>query len=162
MQRGGPSPWGTSSPPLASWTHIFPYYLFYLFWKFMVVVLGKIGWFSNKQKCFQMLQISCIPYTIGWIITIYSTNVWWIYLSRLFVGRVFDRIFKEPFGRERLMCWLTIVIWFLTCLTICQKNNFSSVEKNTFMHENTIFHRLFFKKKGCRELCMKVLAMLYS
>ena len=35
----------------------------------------------------------------------------------------------------------------MKCLTICQKNNFSSVEKNTFMHENTIFHRLFLKKK---------------
>ena len=33
-----------------------------------------------------MLQVACIPYIIGWIITIFSSSVWVVYLSRLIVG----------------------------------------------------------------------------
>lgn len=33
-----------------------------------------------------MLIVTCIPYFIGWIIAIFSTNIWSVCVSRLFVG----------------------------------------------------------------------------
>ena len=39
-----------------------------------------------KYALFQMLQIACIPYILGWIITIWASSVWLVYLSRLIVG----------------------------------------------------------------------------
>ena len=44
------------------------------------------GVLQTKYGPMKMLQLTCVPYIIGWIIASFSSNVWIIYLSRLFVG----------------------------------------------------------------------------
>ena len=34
----------------------------------------------------QILLFTGLPYLLGWIIAIFATNIWYVYLSRLFVG----------------------------------------------------------------------------
>ena len=35
---------------------------------------------------FQILLFTGLPYLVGWIIAIFATNIWHVYMSRLFVG----------------------------------------------------------------------------
>ena len=50
---------------------------------FMSILSGVL---QTKYGPMRVLQLTCLPYTIGWIIASISSNVWLIYLSRLFVG----------------------------------------------------------------------------
>ena len=50
---------------------------------FMSILSGVL---QTKYGPARILQLTCVPYIIGWIIASFSMNVWLIYLSRLFVG----------------------------------------------------------------------------
>ena len=50
---------------------------------FMSILSGVL---QAKYGPMRMLQLTCVPYAIGWIIACFASNVWLIYLSRLFVG----------------------------------------------------------------------------
>ena len=50
---------------------------------FMSILSGVL---QTKYGPMRILQLTCVPYIIGWITASFSMNVWLIYLSRLFVG----------------------------------------------------------------------------
>ena len=51
-------------------------------------VVFYFKWKINKSNSFflQILLLTGIPYLLGWIIAIFASNVWHVYISRLFVG----------------------------------------------------------------------------
>lgn len=44
------------------------------------------GFLQQKFGPLKMLTFACFPYVLGWLLAAIATNVYYLYLSRIFVG----------------------------------------------------------------------------